>query len=58
MLVEWTPAGALAGDVFYALAGANHAWQAHRNAKENVAMASDLFVAAVLLVYCVSRAIR
>jgi hypothetical protein len=58
MLVQWTPAGALAGGVFYALAGANHALQAHRNAKEDVAMVSDLLVAAVLIVYCASRAIR
>jgi hypothetical protein len=56
MLVDWTPAGALAGGVFYALAGANHVWQAHRNAKENVAMASDLFVAAVLMFHCASLA--
>jgi hypothetical protein len=58
MLGEWTPAGALAGGAFYALAGANHSLQSHRNVKEDVAMVSDLLVAAVLIVYCVSRAIR
>jgi hypothetical protein len=54
----WVPAGALAGGIFYALAGVNHAMRAHRNANENVAMASDLLVAAVLLVYSMSLAIR
>ena len=45
----WRVGAALAGGVFYALAGVNHALQAHRNRLENVAMLSDLFVAAVLL---------
>jgi len=45
----WRVAAALTGGVFYAFAGANHALQAHRNRLENVAMLSDLFVAAALL---------
>ena len=48
----WRMAAALAGGVFYALAGAAHVRQPHRNRLENVAMVSDLFVAAVLLGSC------
>jgi hypothetical protein len=46
---SWRPAGALAGGVFYALAGGNHVLQPHRGKLENIAMASDLWAAAVLL---------
>ena len=45
----WRVGAALTGGVFYAFAGANHVLRAHRNRLENVAMLSDLFVAAVLL---------
>jgi hypothetical protein len=45
----WRAGAALTGGAFYALAGANHVLRAHRNRLENVAMLSDLFVAAVLL---------
>jgi hypothetical protein len=58
VLPSWVPAGALAGGIFYALAGANHAMQARRNAKQNTAMVSDAFVAAILIVYGVARVIR
>jgi hypothetical protein len=50
----WTLAGALAGGLFYGLAGINHAVQPHRNALENTAMASDLFAAVALLGCCAS----
>jgi hypothetical protein len=46
---SWQMAIALAGGVFYGLAGVNHVSQQHRGRLENVAMLSDLFVAAVLL---------
>jgi hypothetical protein len=46
---SWCPAAALAGGVFYALAGANHVLQPHRGKLESIAMASDLWAAAVLL---------
>ena len=46
---SWRPAGALAGGVFYALAGVNHALQTHRGKLESVAMVSDLWASAVLL---------
>lgn len=48
----WAMPAALVGGIFYGLAGINHAVQKHRNAKENVAMASDLFAAVVLLAFC------
>ena len=44
----WRVAGALAGAVFYGLAGTNHAGHAGRNRAQTVAMVSDLFVALVL----------
>jgi hypothetical protein len=46
---SWRPAGALAGGVFYALAGANHVLQTHRGKLEGIAMVSDLWVSAILL---------
>ncbi len=44
----WVPAVALAGAVFYCLAGFNHLLQPHRSKLENIAMISDLFVGLVL----------
>jgi hypothetical protein len=46
---SWRLAGALAGGVFYALAGANHVLQPHRGKLETIAMVSDLWAAGVLL---------
>ncbi len=51
---EWQLAGALAGGIFYVLAGVNHLVRRGRNRLENVAMVSDLFVGLILLVVCVS----
>lgn len=48
----WTLAAALAGGLFYGLAGINHVVQPHRNTLENTAMTSDLFAAVVLLGCC------
>jgi hypothetical protein len=48
---EWRVPVALAGGVFYGLAGGNHVLQAHRNRLENVAMGSDIFASVVLLVF-------
>jgi hypothetical protein len=48
-LPSWQLAVALAGGVFYTLAGINHALQKHRNRLENVAMISDLFVGFILV---------
>lgn len=45
----WRPAAALAGGVFYALAGLNHLRQTPRTRAETIALGSDLFAAVVLL---------
>jgi uncharacterized protein DUF6790 len=52
-LPSWQLAAALAGGLFYTLAGINHALQKHRNRLENVAMVSDLFVGMILLGVCI-----
>jgi hypothetical protein len=44
----WVLGAALAGGIFYLLAGINHVLQAERNAKENYAMATDLFLGLLL----------
>ncbi|SEB25407.1 DUF6790 family protein [Variovorax sp. YR216] len=49
----WQLAAALAGGIFYALAGVAHVLQPHRNRLETVAMLSDLFAAVVLLGTCI-----
>jgi hypothetical protein len=49
---SWRVAAALAGTIFYGLAGLGHVAQKHRNSLANVAMISDLFVSAVLLCVC------
>ena len=49
IIPAWVTAGALAGGIFYGLAGVNHALRPHRNRLEVMAMISDLFVAVVLL---------
>jgi hypothetical protein len=48
----WRLPVTLAGGVFFGLAGVNHVLESHRNQLENVAMASDLFVSAILLMVC------
>ncbi len=42
---------AIAGALFYGIAGIRHLRDAHRNANQNFAMVTDLFAAAVLVVY-------
>jgi hypothetical protein len=49
VLPSWRPAGALAGGVFYALAGATHVLRTHRGKLEGIAMVSDLWASAILL---------
>lgn len=44
---------AIAGAIFYGAAGIRHLRDAHRNLKQNLAMATDLLVAAALLIYIV-----
>jgi hypothetical protein len=48
---EWVVAAAIAGGLFYGLAGAQHLAKGDRNAKENIAMISDLFIFVVLALY-------
>lgn len=54
----WTGAAAIAGGLFYGLAGLAHLMAGHRNRLENVAMMSDLFVFAVLVLYSVGLTFR
>jgi hypothetical protein len=50
----WSLPLALVGGVFYGLAGFNHALHEERNRLQDIAMVSDLFVAAVLLGLCLA----
>lgn len=51
LLPNWTPPAALAGGVFFALAGWKHVAAKDRNMTRTVAMVSDLFIALVLAGY-------
>jgi hypothetical protein len=51
-LVGWVLPVAVIGAIFYGLAGINHVTHRSRNTLQNVAMISDIFAAAVLLIYC------
>jgi hypothetical protein len=54
----WLAPAGLAGGLFLGLAGIKHAMNTERNAKENVAMMTDLLVACVVAVYFSSLVIR
>lgn len=54
---EFRGAAALAGALFLGLAGLQHGAQAERNAKETIAMVSDLAMAGVLALFLLSRLI-
>jgi hypothetical protein len=49
---SWLLPAALAGAIFYGLAGINHVFHQPRNTLQNVAMVSDLFASLVLAVCC------
>jgi hypothetical protein len=51
---DWEFPIALAGTIFYALAGINHLTDKHRNRLQSFAMISDLFAAAILLMSCLA----
>ena len=51
LIPGWTMPAALAGLVFFALAGWKHVTASERNATRTVAMASDIFIAFVLALY-------
>jgi hypothetical protein len=55
---SWLTPSALAGAVFYGLAGVNHLARNGRNRLENVAMLSDLFTCGVLCAYLLGVAAR
>jgi hypothetical protein len=46
----WQLPAAVAGSVFYSLAGVNHVLRKARNRNQNIAMISDVLVAVVLIV--------
>lgn len=49
----WVMPAAIAGCLFYGFAGARHVVQRNRNALENTAMVSDLFIFVVLAAYVI-----
>jgi hypothetical protein len=51
---SWLLPAALAGAIFYAIAGINHVLHQPRNKLQNVAMVSDLFAGLVLAVCCLA----
>lgn len=53
---DWVAPAGLAGGLFLGLAGLEHASNADRSAKENVAMATDFLVAAMVAAYLFSWA--
>lgn len=50
--VRWLTPSAVAGSVFFGLAGINHLVRTNLNHLQNVAMLSDLFMCGVLLWFC------
>lgn len=55
---DWVMPAAIAGIVFYGLAGVNHTVRRPRTASENVAMISDLYIFAVLAMYIAAVVLR
>jgi predicted Na+-dependent transporter len=51
----WRAPAAVAGALFYLMAGVNHLLEKHRNRLQNLAMISDLFVGIVLATACILR---
>ena len=47
----WTPAAAVGGAIFFAMAGVKHVLHSPRTGQQNAAMVSDLFIALVLAGY-------
>jgi hypothetical protein len=52
---SWVVPAALVGGLYYGLAGIGHAMRGERNAKEQVALVSDLWIFALLAVFVASR---
>jgi hypothetical protein len=55
---DWIAPAALAGGLFYGLAGVKHLVRRERNSTETIAMASDLFAAVVLAAYLLATGLR
>jgi len=49
--LDWSPAAAVAGGIFLLLAGVRHMAKPQKNTKEWVALATDLLIAVIVLVY-------
>lgn len=58
LLPGWAPPAALAGGLFFALAGWKHVATSERNVTRTVAMVSDVFIALVLATYLVLIGLR
>jgi hypothetical protein len=52
---EWQLPAALVGGLYYGLAGAGHAMRGERNAKEQLALVTDLAAFALLAAFFISR---
>jgi hypothetical protein len=48
---NWVVPAAIVGGLYYGFAGLGHAFKRNRNAKENVAMISDMFIFLVLAAF-------
>ena len=51
----WLTPAAMLGALYYGLAGFSHSFHGNRNKLQNLAMASDLFAALVLVICCFAR---
>ena len=58
LLPGWAAPAALAGGLFFVLAGWKHVMASERNITRTVAMVSDLFIAVVLIGYVMMVALR
>ena len=55
---EWVVPAAIAGGLFYGLAGGLHLRKGDRNTNENIAMISDLFIFVVLALYLAATVLK
>jgi hypothetical protein len=58
LLPSWLPPAAFVGGIYYGLAGIGHAIKPDRNAKENVALFSDILASLVLIAFVASVALN
>jgi hypothetical protein len=54
---SWVMPSAIAGCLFYGMAGGRHIAKSNRNTVENTALASDLFIFIVLLLYIIVQVV-